>query len=43
MRYYVHMIIAMADASYQAAYWEQVAFSEWWLSVVEQITKRNRP
>lgn len=34
------MILAMADASYQAAYWEQVAVSKWWLSVVEQITKR---
>jgi len=34
------MILAMADASYQAAYLEQVAVSEWWLSVVEQITKR---
>ena len=40
MRYYVHMILAMADARYQAAYWEQVAVSEWWLSVVNQITNR---
>ena len=34
------MILAMADSRYQAAYWEQVAVSEWWLSVVNQITKR---
>ena len=40
MRYYVNMIIAMADSRYQAAYCEQVAVSEWWLSVVNQITKR---
>ena len=40
MRYYAHMILAIADARYQSAYWEQVAVSEWWLSVVEQITKR---
>lgn len=40
MRYYLHLILAIADARYQSAYLEQVAVSEWWLSVVEQITKR---
>lgn len=40
MRYYLHMLLAMADARYQSAYWEQVAVSEWWLSVVDQIIKR---
>lgn len=40
MRYYLYMLLAMADARYQSAYWEQMAVSEWWLSVVEQITKR---
>jgi hypothetical protein len=42
MRYYVNMIIAMADARYQAAYWEQVSVSEWWLFVVTQITKQDK-
>lgn len=40
MRYYLHMLLAMADARYQDACWEQVAVSEWWLSVVDQIIKR---
>jgi hypothetical protein len=34
------MLLAMADVRYQAAYWEQVAVSEWWLSVVDQIPSR---
>ena len=40
MSYYLYMLLAMAEARYQAAYWEQVAVSEWWISVVNQITKR---
>lgn len=36
------MLLAMAEARYQAAYWEQVAVSEWWLSVVDQITASGR-
>jgi hypothetical protein len=40
MRYYVHMILAMADVRYQSAYLEQVAISEWLISVVNQIIKR---
>lgn len=40
MIYYLRLLAAIAEANYAEAYWDAVAVSEWWLSVVNQITKR---
>lgn len=39
MTYYLHIILAIADARYQEAYWDQVYQSELWLSALNELIK----
>ena len=41
MTYYLRLLAAIAEANYAEAYWDAVAVSEWWLSVIHELTKRD--
>ena len=39
IRYYLNIILAIADARYQEAYWDQVYRSELWLAALNELIK----
>ena len=39
MLYYLHIILAIADARYQEAYWDQVYRSELWFAALNELIK----
>lgn len=39
MLYYISIILAIADARYQEAYWDQVHRSELWLAALNELIK----
>ena len=38
MIYYLRLLAAIAEANYAEAYWDAVAVSEWWVSILEVVT-----
>ena len=43
MTYYLHIILAIADARYQEAYWDQVYQSELWLAALNELILESAP
>lgn len=41
MIYYLRLLATIAEASYVEACWDAVAVSEWWLSAIHKLTKRD--
>lgn len=35
-------LIVWIDVNYQEAYWDSVAYSQWWLKLMMEITNEDR-